>query len=115
MRIQRKAPLILTILETSNGQPGRLQAAFERLEPCAGKLACTVLRGLGGGNTILATRQKAKRRYAQVGRKSLHLYLNCWRTWVHAGLPFEVQSVVTVAASMAEKVTAFGRHRTHRE
>jgi hypothetical protein len=30
--------------------------AFERLEPCAVKIACTVLRGLGGGNAILATR-----------------------------------------------------------
>jgi len=25
--------------------------AFEMLEPCAGKLACTVLRGLGAGNS----------------------------------------------------------------
>jgi RNA-directed DNA polymerase len=27
---------------------GSTQSAFERLEPCAGKLACTVLRGAGG-------------------------------------------------------------------
>jgi hypothetical protein len=33
--------------------------AFERLEPCAVKIACTVLRGLGGGNAILATRCSA--------------------------------------------------------
>jgi len=32
-------------------QPGRLLTAFERLEPCAVKVACTVLMGLGGGNT----------------------------------------------------------------
>jgi hypothetical protein len=28
----------------------RVTAAFVRLEPCAGKLACTVLRGLGTGD-----------------------------------------------------------------
>jgi len=28
----------------------RVTTAFVRLEPCAGKLACTVLRGLGTGD-----------------------------------------------------------------
>jgi len=54
--------------------------------------------------------EKAKRRYAQGDRKSLHLYLHRWRTWVHAGLPFKVQSVETVVASLVDKVTALGRH-----
>ena len=31
-------------------RPRAREGAFERLEPCAGKLASTVLRGLGGGN-----------------------------------------------------------------
>ena len=30
-----------------------LHGALSRLEPCAGKLACTVLRGRGGGNAAL--------------------------------------------------------------
>ncbi len=33
------------------GQPGRKHAAFERLEPCAPKGACTVLMGAGAGNS----------------------------------------------------------------
>ena len=37
--------------------------AFERLEPCAVKVACTVLRGLGGGNAILATRCEVNKRF----------------------------------------------------
>jgi hypothetical protein len=32
-------------------QSGRVNAAFERLEPCEAKVSCTVLMGLGGGNT----------------------------------------------------------------
>jgi len=39
----------VSLPETSEGRvPERV--AFERLEPCAGKLASTVLRGRGGGN-----------------------------------------------------------------
>jgi RNA-directed DNA polymerase len=34
------------------GQPGRRHAAFERLEPCAPKGACTVLMGAEGGNSF---------------------------------------------------------------
>ena len=30
--------------------PRLVRQAFERLEPCEGKLSCTVLRGLGGSN-----------------------------------------------------------------
>ena len=30
-----------------------LRGAFSRLEPCAVKVACTVLRGRGGGNVTL--------------------------------------------------------------
>jgi hypothetical protein len=55
--------------------------------------------------------EKAKRRYAQGDRKSLQLYLHRRRIpafartglWAHAGLPFKVQSVESVVASMAEK------------
>ena len=43
---------------------------------------------------------KAKRRYAQGGGKSLHSYLNRWRTWVHAGLPFKVHHVDDVIESI---------------
>lgn len=32
----------------------------------------------------------AKRRYAQGGHRSLQMYLNRWRTWVHAGLSSQV-------------------------
>lgn len=37
--------------------------------------------------------ETAKRRYAQGGQKSLVEYLNRWRTWVHAGLPFKVNNI----------------------
>ena len=49
--------------------------------------------------------ENALRRYAQGGSKSLQLYLNRWRTWVHAGLPFKVHHVENIVASLAEKVT----------
>ena len=38
--------------------------------------------------------ETAKRRYAQGGQKPLVEYLNRWRTWVHAELPFKVNSVI---------------------
>ncbi len=36
------------------------QGAFERLEPCEGRLSCTVLRGRGGGNAALLPDKKGK-------------------------------------------------------
>lgn len=42
------------------GRSGHVYMAFERLEPYNAKVLRTVLRGLGGGNAILATRQLLK-------------------------------------------------------
>ena len=36
-------------------------SAFEMLEPSAGKLACSVLRGAGGGNAPRSTRLRLER------------------------------------------------------
>ncbi len=36
-----------------SGVSGFCKEPSLKLEPCAGKLACTVLRGLGGGNVTL--------------------------------------------------------------
>jgi hypothetical protein len=49
--------------------------------------------------------EKAKRRYAQGGHKSLQIYLNRWRTWAYAGLPSQVHSVDNIIRSLADKVT----------
>lgn len=46
----------------------------------------------------------AKRRYAQGGTKSLQMYLKRWRTWVHAGLPFNISGVDEVIASLEDSV-----------
>ena len=43
---------------------------------------------------------KAERRYAQGGSMSLQSYLNRWRTWVYAGLPFKVHHVDDVIESI---------------
>lgn len=37
----------------ASGVTGFCKEPSLKLEPCAGKLACTVLRGLGGGNATL--------------------------------------------------------------
>ena len=49
-RVQSLVPAMLISRRLSReGQPGSIKgSAFEVLEPYAGKLACTVLRGAGG-------------------------------------------------------------------
>src|SRR5439155_19784711 len=39
---------MLTLIQTISGMP-RTGASLERLEPCEGKLSCTVLRGVWAG------------------------------------------------------------------
>ena len=48
--------------------------------------------------------ENAKRRYAQGGKKSLVEYLNRWRTWIYAGLPFKVEGVDDVIKSIVDAV-----------
>jgi hypothetical protein len=47
-RLQRSIVKLQQAIEPGAARP--VKGAFERLEPCAGKLACGVLRGLGGSN-----------------------------------------------------------------
>ena len=44
--------------------------------------------------------ENAKRRYAQGGNSALAKYLDRWRTWVHAGLPFKIDHVEEVIDSI---------------
>lgn len=50
--------------------------------------------------------ENAKQRHAQGGHKSLQEYLQRWRTWAHAGLPFQVHSVNSIIESLVDKVTS---------
>ena len=50
--------------------------------------------------------ENAKLRHAQGGHKSLQEYLQRWRTWAHAGLPFQVHSVNAIIESLVDKVTS---------
>lgn len=56
----KEASSLTLMPKTPNGQLGRLKAAFERLEPCAPKGACTVLMGAGAGNSPRLTRHLMK-------------------------------------------------------
>ena len=52
-----RGPLAFIVKLRPFGWPERvLHGALKRLEPCAGKLASTVLRGGGGGNAASLTR-----------------------------------------------------------
>jgi hypothetical protein len=48
----------------------------------------------------------ATQRYAQGGAKPLMTYLNRWRTWCAAGLPFKVQHIDDAINSMVHKLTS---------
>jgi hypothetical protein len=48
--------------------------------------------------------ENARRCYAQWGDKSLQEYLNRWRTWIYAGLPFKVERVDDVVKSIVDAV-----------
>jgi hypothetical protein len=56
--------------------------------------------------------ENAKQRYVQRSQRSLVEYLNCWRTWIYAGLPFKVGRVDDVVKSIVGAVingTSFNR------
>jgi IS5 family transposase len=58
--------------------------AIGRLEPCAGKLACTVLRGEHAGNGVLLPDGKARKPYEFGVKVSLVVthkqgFMACWR------------------------------------
>jgi RNA-directed DNA polymerase len=59
--------------------------------------------------------ENAKQRYAQGGQKSLLEYLNRWRTWVYAGLPFKVYLVENVINKIVDiTLTSKDNSKSHR-